>query len=138
VIRERVGNEVGNNREGTITIMVVDDDPDVAFVIEKFLRHGSYALKVASSGEECLKLLKGDLPDLILLDIMMPGLNGWEACRRITEDPRTSHIPVLILSVKREEEDVRESVEAGALVHLTKPIDMEKLLNQIELAIEGC
>ncbi len=136
VIREEAGEKMRNHNGDSITIMVVDDYPDIVFMTKKFLEGRGYTVKEASSGEKCLELLEDIRPDLILLDIMMSGLNGWEVCRRIKNDYRTYFIPVLMISSKSCEEDVRRSLEAGAIDHLTKPIKLKELLSNIEHALE--
>ncbi|NIM03776.1 response regulator, partial [bacterium] len=92
-----------------------------------------YVVKEAKSGEECLNILTVEKPDLIYMDIMMPGIDGWETVRKIKTNPDTRHIPVSMLSVKSDPEDLRKSREYSlADEHLTKPVDFEALLNTTE------
>lgn len=114
-------------------IMVVDDESDHVFVLKIALRKGGYDVVEARSGKECLSKIARVKPDLVIMDIMMPDMNGWDVCKRIKEDPLTSSIPVSMLSVRREEEDIRKSFDyAHADEHLCKPIDLGKLLNTVE------
>jgi CheY-like chemotaxis protein len=114
-------------------ILVVDDEDDILFILRSVLSKKGYIVKEAYSGEECLKILEDEKPDLIFMDIMMPGINGWEAARKIKTDPKTKHIPISMLSVKSDPEDKLRSMEYSyADEHLSKPVDFEILLNTAE------
>lgn len=118
-------------------ILVVDDDADVVFFLKAFLEKEGYSVAGAYSGEECLSKLSEMRPKLILLDIMMPGLDGWEVCRKIKGNPQTNAVPVLMVSVKKDDEDVKKSLEyALADGHLGKPIDLERLNIAVEDLLE--
>jgi two-component system alkaline phosphatase synthesis response regulator PhoP len=114
-------------------IMVVDDDPDVIYVLENILsRYGCEVIGV-TDGKKCFETVKKEMPDLIFLDVMMPGINGWEICRKIKEDPATSGIFISMLTVRREEEDKKKSFEyAMANEHLCKPINLTEIKEVIE------
>ena len=114
-------------------ILIVDDEEDVLYIIRRILSKKGYTISEVKSGEECLEVLKKDKPDLIIMDIMMPGLDGWETTRKIKTDESTKDIPVSMLSVKDDSEDVRKSFEYSfADEHLGKPIDFSTLLNVVE------
>ncbi len=114
-------------------ILVVDDEPGIRFIIRKMLENASYEVVEADSGEEGLEILSTEKVDLVLMDIMMPGMDGWEATMKIKEDPATKGIPVAILSVRGEEDDkVKSFQEAYADAHINKPIMMDKTLGTIE------
>lgn len=114
-----------------INIMVVDDDPDIIFILRTLLKRKGYQIVEASGGAECLKKLKKKM-DLVLLDLMMPDMDGWETCKKIKENPATKSIPVSILSVKGNDEDLKKSFEyAHADRHLVKPINYRELLKTI-------
>lgn len=118
-------------------ILVVDDDADVVFFLKRVLEREGYSVAEAYSGEECLSKLSEVHPKLVILDIMMPGLDGWEVCRRIKENPRTNSIPVLMVSVKKDDEDVKNSMEyARADGHLGKPIDLKRLTVAVKDLLE--
>jgi putative two-component system response regulator len=104
------------------TILIVDDTPDNITLLTGLLRD-SYRIKVANSGERALKVATTDpLPDLILLDIMMPGMDGYEVCRRLKADARTRDIPVIFLTAKTQVEDEQMGFDAGCVDYITKPI----------------
>ena len=114
-------------------ILIVDDEEDMIFILKNFLSKKGYSIREVKSGEECSEVLKKDKPDLIIMDIMMPGIDGWETTRTIKTDERTKNIPVSMLSVKADTEDVRRSFEyALADHHLSKPIVFDDLLSTVE------
>jgi CheY-like chemotaxis protein len=118
-------------------IMIVDDEPDIIYIIRRILEGAGYEVSEALSGEECLERLKEERPDLILMDVMMPGIDGWEATKKIKENEDTKDIPVIMLTVKREEEDMSKSFQySHSDAHVGKPIVREKLLNTIEWVLK--
>jgi CheY-like chemotaxis protein len=113
-------------------ILLVDDEPEILYLVRLMLEHEGYEVIEAKNGDECLKKLRSTAPDLILLDIMMPGLDGWEICRRIKADKETKNIPVVMLTVRTSEDSIKKSFEyAGCDAHLNKPFDRRHLLDII-------
>lgn len=104
------------------SILIVDDDPNAFDVIEAHLYREGYDLFYASSGEEALNLLDSVEPDVILLDVMMPKLNGIEVCRTIKSDSHWKHVPVIIVTALNSKEDLARSLNAGADDFITKPV----------------
>ena len=102
-------------------ILVVDDIPSNVHVLSRILK-GEYDIYFATDGEKALDLVQARMPDLVLLDIMMPGMDGFEVCRRIKDDPTTHDIPVIFISAKSEVEDETRGLEVGAIDFITKPI----------------
>ena len=103
-------------------ILVVDDTPDNLQLMSALLRD-HYKVQVASSGEKALKLMAGGvLPDLVLLDILMPGMDGYEVCRRMRDDPRMRQVPVIFVTAKSDSEDEEQGLDLGAVDYITKPI----------------
>jgi DNA-binding response OmpR family regulator len=120
-------------KEGSHKIMVVDDEADIVFILRCMLRRQGYEVIEAFSGEECLERIEEEKPDLVIMDIMMPGLDGWEVCKKIKENYNTSAIPVSMLSVKKSSEDRKKSLEyAHADEHLVKPIELHTVINTVE------
>ncbi|MFQ5801163.1 MAG: response regulator [Candidatus Hydrothermarchaeales archaeon] len=110
-------------------ILVVDDEEDILFILKNVLSRRGYEVREASSGEECLEMLEKEKPDLIFMDIMMPGIDGWEVARKIKKDPQTSDILISMLSVKSDPEDRKKSREYSlADEHLSKPVDFDMLV----------
>jgi CheY-like chemotaxis protein len=118
-------------------IMVVDDEPDIVFIVKAMLKREGYKVTEALSGEECLEKLEKEKPDLILMDVMMPGLDGWETCKKIKEGKKTKSIPVVMLTVKTGEEDkIRSFQYAHCDGHIDKPIIKEKLINTVKWVLK--
>lgn len=114
-------------------VMVVDDEADIVRLNGIIFQLHNHTTTNASSGCECLKKLEdGLLPDIILMDVMMPGINGFETCAKIKADERFKHIPVVIVSAKTHHADVEKGMQAGAIDYLIKPIDPYELLKKVE------
>ncbi|NLG26529.1 MAG: response regulator transcription factor [Chloroflexi bacterium] len=108
-------------------VLVVDDDEDVAETIERALRRSGHRALVAHRGADALQLARQNRPDLVVLDIMMPGMNGVEVCRHMRANPDLARIPILFLTAKGEIGDKIVGFEAGADDYLTKPFDLREL-----------
>lgn len=109
-------------------ILIIEDDPDQRKLMERMLTGSGYRVSSAADGQSGVEMA-GDLsPDLILLDVMMPRLNGYQACRMLKQDPRTSGIPILMLTTKQEPADEFWASQVGADAFLTKPVDVPALL----------
>ncbi len=109
-------------------ILIADDNPEILDICRIRLAAHGYDILTASDGEEALTVAKENLPDLILLDIMMPELNGIEVCQRLRGDPALPFIPIILITAKSEPEDVVTGLEAGAEEYLTKPVDQTALV----------
>jgi len=113
-------------------IMVVDDEPDILAMVEMILNRKGYEAILAEGGAEALELLKKTKPDLILLDLMMPGMDGTEFLRKLRSDENLKDIPVIVVSVRSTiEKESREAMEL-ADDYITKPIDLPTLYTAIE------
>ncbi|RMF88960.1 MAG: response regulator [Methanobacteriota archaeon] len=109
-------------------ILVVDDEEDIRYILRRLLEEEDYEVVEASGGPQCLELIKREKPDLVILDILMPDLNGWEVCRTLKESPSLPKMPVAMLSVLGDTEDMKTSLDyALADSHLTKPVDFPVL-----------
>jgi twitching motility two-component system response regulator PilH len=112
-------------------ILVVDDSPtDRQFMLETLAKKG-YQVVTAENGEDAIAKAKSELPDLILMDVVMPGLNGYQATRQITRDDATKHIPVIMCTSKSADTDKIWGMRQGANDYLIKPIDAGQLLAKI-------
>ncbi len=119
-------------------VMVVDDEPGIRFIVRKILSNEGYDVIEAGSGKECLEKLKVGRSDLILLDIMRPGMDGWETCRKIKDDDDLKTIPVVMQTIMGSNEDKSKSFqESGANAHITKPIISEKLLSTVKWVLKN-
>jgi twitching motility two-component system response regulator PilH len=111
--------------------MVVDDSATERHVLGDILGKKGFVVVYAESGEKAIASSKTELPDLILMDVVMPGLNGFQATRAITHDPITQHIPVIICTTKGQETDKIWGLRQGAKDYITKPISAAELLGKI-------
>ena len=118
--------------ESKARILIADDAPDVVELLRKRLRHEGYDTIEACDGEECLELAREHKPDLIILDVMMPKLDGFEVCRRLKANRRTAYIPVLMLTAKGEVESKVKGLDAGAQDYVAKPFNYAELSARIK------
>lgn len=119
-------------------IMVVDDEPDIVYIVGELLKKNGYEVVGATSGEEALKKIHREKPDLVLLDIMMPGIDGWETCRQIKEGEDTRDILVAMLTVMDSDVNKEKSFQfSGADAHITKPVIEHKILSTIEWLLKN-
>ncbi|MEE9144798.1 MAG: response regulator [Candidatus Binatia bacterium] len=119
------------------TLMVVDDDPDLVEIVRITLEAKGFNVRCAYSGKHLFACLEELKPDLILLDIMMPQMDGLEVLTRLKGNPATASIPVILLTVKGEPEDVIKGYERGADIYITKPFTSTEVLEAINLVLGG-
>ncbi len=120
-----------NSSAGELTILIVDDNATNLGVIADYLEAYDFNIVTAVDGEDGLATAHEVLPNLILLDIMMPGIDGFEVCRRLQEDKRTQHIPIIFMTALANAEDKVRGLEAGAVDYVTKPINQEEVLARV-------
>ncbi len=112
-------------------ILIIEDDPNSSVILQKLLTHERYDVSTASDGLEAFQIIEADCPDLILLDIMMPGLDGFTLTRRLRADPRFKDLPIIVVSAKGQTEDIARGLDLGANDYLAKPIILEELLARV-------
>lgn len=121
--------------EERTTILIVDDTPSNIKTLAGMLKE-KYKIIISKSGEEALELMQnGPLPDLILLDIMMPGLDGYEVCKRLKAEKRTENIPVIFITAKSDEGDRQRGKELGSAAYITKPFETKTVLQIVKTHI---
>ena len=113
-------------------ILLVDDERMITSYLKKKLSKLGYAVSVAEDGEQALERAFADLPDLVLLDVKLPRLDGYEVCRRLRADSRTRNVPVVILSARAQSSEINEGLAAGADKYLCKPMGFPDILNEIK------
>jgi two-component system, OmpR family, alkaline phosphatase synthesis response regulator PhoP len=113
------------------TILVVDDEEDILELVRYNLMREGYHILCATTGEDALAKAKRKLPDLILLDLMLPGIDGLEVCKLLKNDSKTEHIPIIMLTAKSEEADVVSGLEVGADDYITKPFSPKVLTARV-------
>ena len=112
-------------------ILVVDDSPTERHVISELLVRSGYQVITAENGEEGVEKARREKPDLILMDVVMPGLNGYQATRTLTRDETTKHIPIIVCTSKGQETDKIWGLRQGAVDYLVKPLNPEELLKRV-------
>ena len=117
------------------TILLVDDDHEIREMTSLLLGGAGFEVRTAGSGEEAIYRTQQERPDLILLDINMPGVDGWETLRLLREDERTQHTPVIMFSVNFELREKLYALQQGAQDYVTKPFDTDGLLRRIREAL---
>lgn len=119
--------------EGPVSrILVVDDSPTEIHVLKNMLERRGYEVSVARSGEEGIEAARAKRPDLILMDVVMPGINGFQATRELSKQPETAKIPVIIITTKDQETDKVWASRQGAKDYLVKPVKEQELLGSVE------
>jgi two-component system response regulator MtrA len=113
------------------TVLVVDDDPDVCDLVTYKLRKSGYEVRRANDGDEAMKSVAEQLPDLVLLDVMMPGLSGLEVLERWRREPGTATLPVIMLTAKAQESDVELGFALGADDYVLKPFSPRELARRV-------
>ncbi len=116
-------------------ILIVDDSPTETYKMTNLLSKSGHDVMTAGGGEEGVAIAKKELPDLVLMDVVMPGINGFQATRQITKNPSTSHIPILIVTTKDQETDRMWGRRQGAVGYLTKPIEEKALVKAVDEAL---
>lgn len=117
-------------------VLIVDDDPQLVQLIGYKLYSKGYQTLVAHSGEEALQLVERERPDLVILDVMMPGMSGIEVCDVLRGDPETANLPIIILSARTQVPHRIEGLQAGADEYLTKPISLKEMVARVETLLE--
>ncbi len=112
-------------------ILIVDDDASIVKLVDYLLEPEGYKVVSASNGLRALKTVETEKPDLIILDLMLPGVDGFDLCQRLRMGIETSRIPIMILSAKSKDDDKRVAMESGADGYLTKPFNSADLIEQV-------
>ncbi|MBR6203103.1 MAG: response regulator [Bacteroidaceae bacterium] len=115
----------------SLNVLVVDDVPLNILLIKKMLSQYTFQLRTANGGQAALDAVAQKMPDLMLLDLMMPGIDGFEVIRRLRADEKTKDLPIIILSALNSEQDISKGFQLGANDFINKPIIMEKLLSSV-------
>jgi CheY-like chemotaxis protein len=118
-------------------VMAVDDDPVIRGLLEVNLEMEGHDVVTAVDGQDALDKARADPPDLILLDVMMPNVNGWQAAQALKNDPATRGIPVILLSARAMEADRRKGEEIGVEEYVTKPFDPIELMDLVNRLLQG-
>ena len=112
-------------------VLIADDEPHIVDLIKLSLGEDEYELLEATDGKDVLKVVNKKKPDLILLDVMMPGLDGYEVCRRIRQNHETKDIIIAMISAKKEDHDILTGIDKGAIAYITKPFSPIELQEKV-------
>jgi DNA-binding response OmpR family regulator len=115
-----------------VRVLAVDDDPTILRLLEVNLEMDGHEVHTATDGQEALDRVDEVHPDVVILDVMMPNLDGWQVCERLREDERFADLPVIFLSARAQESDVTRGDDAGADAYVTKPFDPMALVELVE------
>jgi DNA-binding response OmpR family regulator len=118
-------------------VLIVDDELNIVTALEFLLQKNGYEVMSAQNGDEALKRVESFAPDLVLLDVMMPRISGYEVCRRMRERPDWKHIKIIMLSAKGREAEVSKGVSLGADLYVTKPFSNQELVGKIGELLAG-
>jgi len=119
-------------------ILVAEDEQDIQKVIKITLKFkGGFNVSFANNGLEVLDLVKQDRPQLIILDVMMPRMDGYETCRRLKADPDTSSVPVVFLTAKAQEKEIEEGLKLGAIDYIKKPFEPDEFVAKVKSILAG-
>lgn len=112
-------------------VLVVDDSNTNIVLLEAILNDKGYQIETALNAKEAYQIIDRQIPDLILLDLLMPKINGYDFLQHIKEDPKTSQIPVIIVSAVTEAENIKKTIDMGAVDFIKKPIDIQELIEKV-------
>ncbi len=116
-------------------IVIAEDEPDIRELIAFTLRFAGHEVVTGSNGEEGYELAKKEKPDLVMLDVRMPKMTGYEACKRIKSEPDLAEIPVIFLSAKGQESEIEQGISAGAEEYLLKPFAPDQLTDRVKTVL---
>jgi DNA-binding response OmpR family regulator len=116
-------------------VLVIDDEPGIIDIVETNLLGEGFEVVSARDGKEGLEKIRSEKPDLVVLDVMMPEMDGWQVLKEVEKDPDTAGIPVIMLTAKAADEDYIHGLEEGAVEYLTKPFFPQELVNRIKITL---
>ena len=117
-------------------ILLVDDEPNIIMSLEYTFKKNNFQVFIARDGQEALEILKTEQPDLIILDIMMPNVDGYATIEAVRKDEKLSNCKVILLSAKNKESDIEKGMRLGANAYMTKPFSIKKLIEQVNELLE--
>jgi DNA-binding response OmpR family regulator len=117
-------------------ILIVDDEPNIVMSLEYTFKKNNFEVFIARDGQEALDILEKQFPDVIILDVMMPMVDGFATLEQIKKDERLRHCKVIFLSAKNKEKDIKKGLSLGANLYVTKPFSIKKLVEQVQELIQ--
>ncbi len=123
--------------QGDGTVLIVDDSPTELHILKGFLESAGYTVLLAENAESGIEMARNSKPDLVLMDVVRPGLNGFQASRQLSRDPETGDIPVIMVTTKDQETDRTWGLRQGAKEYIIKPVERDELLSRIKDVLNG-
>ncbi|MBW2435967.1 MAG: response regulator [Desulfobacterales bacterium] len=117
-------------------ILIVEDEPGVVAAIRFLMEQQGYNVRVAEKGEDALDLISTNKPHLVLLDIMLPGMSGWEVCESIRLNPEYRNVKIVFLTARRDEADIARGLALGANAYITKPFNNDQLIARVKALLQ--
>ena len=127
--------EFFNGKSNKKKVLIIDDDPGLLMLVRKNLSAKGIAVYTANTGEAGLQMAVKHQPDLILLDVILPGIKGRQVCAKLKNEEVTKHIPIIFLTAKDSPDDVQAEIQLGAVSHITKPLNSKQLLEEVDKAL---
>lgn len=118
-------------------VLAVDDEPDVLMIVRTALQSEGFDVETAANGKDCLEIATENPPDLIILDVMMPGMSGFDVLKELKAEPATSTVPVIMLTGLSERDKMLEALSSGIDYYIVKPFDFNDLIGKVNQAMEG-
>jgi len=125
-----------NSQQSKANILLVDDDPSIIVALEFLMKQQGYQVQIAQNGQQALDMVENFLPNVILLDVMMPGMDGFEVAKRIRANEALSNTQIIFLTAKGTKEDRRKGYKSGGEVYLIKPFDNDELIETVAYALK--
>lgn len=117
-------------------ILLVDDEPNIIMSLEYTFKKNNFEVYIARDGQEALDILENQTPDIIILDVMMPNVDGYATLEKIKENQTLNHCKVIFLSAKNKESDIKKGLDLGASAYMTKPFSLKKLVDKVKELLE--
>ena len=128
----RKGSRAGNEEETMVKkVLIADDEPNIVVSLEFLMKQRGYNVRVVANGEDALHAVGEFRPDLILLDVMMPRMNGYDVCQKVRENPAWQHIRIIMLSAKGRDVEMDKGIAVGADAYVTKPFSTKDLIAKV-------
>ena len=118
-------------------VLAVDDEPDVLMIVRTALQSEGFDVETAANGKDCLEIATENPPDLIILDVMMPGMSGFDVLKELKAEPKTSTVPVIMLTGLSERDKMLEALSSGIDYYIVKPFDFNDLIGKVNQALAG-
>lgn len=132
----QIGQNMKTNQKPVANILLVDDEPNILIALEFLMQKEGYTVATAKDGKEALDTLQNFTADVVILDVMMPGMDGFEVAKKIREDTNLSNTQIIFLTAKGTKEDRRKGYKSGGEIYLIKPFDNAELIESVAYALK--